>query len=78
MEEATAVVAVLESFKNKENKAMGPWGEALLERVLLNLERGLPPRAWAGIHALRDEGFLSEEEFEALKELLLERRKTYK
>lgn len=76
MGEATAVVAALESFK-KENK-VGPWGEALLERVLLNLERGLLPRAWAGIHALRDEGFISEEEFEALKGLLLERRKTYK
>ncbi|RTG93386.1 hypothetical protein [Thermus scotoductus] len=76
MGEATAVAAVVENYL--KDKAMGPWGEALLERVLLNLERGLLPRAWAGIHALRDKGFLSEEEFEALKGLLLERRKTYR
>lgn len=76
MREATAVVEKVE--KQLRNKAMGPWGEILLERVLLNLERGLLPRAWAGIHALGDKGFISEEEFEALRGLLLERRKTYK
>lgn len=76
MGEATAVVEKAENYF--KNKAMGSWGEALLERVLLNLERGLLSRAWAGIHALRDEGFISEEEFDALKGLLLERRKTYK